>query len=56
MMFQAIELGKTSFVKEVLCRGLPLSPEYVYEAVRACATLKGYTRNIWILFESGWDT
>lgn len=49
-MVQAIKLGGLSFVRELLRRGLPLTPEYVYEAVKASG------RNILAyFFENGWD-
>lgn len=50
VMVDAIKLGRTCFVKELIRLGLPLSPGYVYEAVGACA--KDILETI---FESGWD-
>lgn len=50
VMVQAIKLGRTCFVKELLRRGLPLSPLYVYEALKADA--KGILGS---LLENGWD-
>lgn len=50
VMVQAIKLGRTCFVKELLCRGLPLSPIYVYEALKVRAK-----DILGSLLENGWD-
>lgn len=49
-MSYAICLNKVCITKELLRRGLPMSPIYVFEAVKARA--KGVLE---IFFDNGWD-
>ncbi|KAJ5209136.1 hypothetical protein N7449_003515 [Penicillium cf. viridicatum] len=52
VMIQAIKLGRTCFVKELLRREVPLFPVYIYEAVKTKTNAKDILE---ILFENGWD-
>lgn len=49
VMVQAIKLGRTCFVKELLRHGLPILPVYVYEAVKTNAkdVLESFLENGW---------
>ncbi|KAJ5399233.1 hypothetical protein N7465_009722, partial [Penicillium sp. CMV-2018d] len=52
VMIQAIKLGRTCFVKELLCHEVPLFPRYINEAIKTKANAKDILE---ILFENGWD-
>jgi hypothetical protein len=49
-MVDSIRLNKVSLVKELLRCGMPISPTYVLEAVKAKAK-----DILTILFDNGWD-
>lgn len=50
VMSYAIWSNKVCIMKELLCRGLPMSPIYVFEAVKARAK-----DILEIFFHNGWD-
>lgn len=52
VMIQAIKLGRTCFVKELLRYGVPLFPVYIHEAIKTKTNAKDILE---ILFENGWD-
>lgn len=52
VMIQAIKLGRTCFVKELLRHAVPLFPRYINEAIKTKANAKDILE---ILFENGWD-
>lgn len=52
VMIQAIKLGRTCFVKELLRHEVPLFPVYIYEAIGTKTNAKDILE---ILFENGCD-
>ncbi|CAI7579169.1 unnamed protein product [Penicillium glandicola] len=52
VMIQAIQLGRTCFVKELLRHEVPLFPLYIHEAIRTKTNAKDVLETI---LENGWD-